>query len=1200
MKLTSLFTDLSQENLQKRLNSLVSTLVDTITEFLELDLMNNKYTFLLTNNVAPGEYKPDSIFDYGVERSITDNKLEIKIYTNYIEIFPFILLREIYNLLVPREIWGYEWIQLTINQMILTDLSDHDNVKEWSSLVRENVKLYDKIFDGFERLNEYDRLNQFFKNPALKRTSYNLFFKMLREDPRHIPKKNDYIHVFFTDNLNIEPEYYTDELLETIRCLTEIFHKVKTYRGITEYNRLFQKYKKDGSLKTNLSVRNFARNMEIVKTKTSIAPDYMINWTPLKCSLFKVFIRFNPLLNRSKILELIIKLPFIVWPRFYYNGFGIETNYFFIIPDIYISDLFSFLENLQGYLIEGFSIHKLNDKDKVYVNYNFYRHIFRKSTIPNPNSSHYNHKYEMSICREFADRTINYKPTLVDLILLERIQNPSKTGLGFERRNEILKAIKKDMMDAVSSQRGILQQLRDVLDFFHSSKNMKDSVLQFMKKNENYGFFYIKYFLTDILELINILSEFKGDISKIQESISIKRVAYVLEENLLLNDKDIIRGILKDVLPALNNSPSSYLKVVEHYKKFRDLFDSCYNLKLFDLKFIKRLLEDKNELTTLYSKKDKKLAKIESRYRTYKITNQLLDDRIEDFLRYDPPIICPKLIISVKILRFWQENSCRFDMALEYSQKNLKILQTLNSINDISGISFIIDKEKSSLDYTCFTPPLSNQQIMLFWSMLNTQLKITNAKRYIGQGQGYATTLRNFFDSGTYQFFYTKNLFEHLFKYTKAVFGEISTQIKTQIPPHHINLFPMELSSIEYIHQVNNLKERPDYNINQLTKLLHFLSDIKKKLFHNEQYQNAKNEDFFKKYVKSIKFKPAFGSLGLSQFYLFIDCPNLNDIDLKLLFLNTFQSLKFPMCIDESVPLYIKYIMPYDNPNSRYLNWLTKSKKGVRSYCFYSVQKEYRIFHLDKNLTSKGWRYDKDDFKVYAERILFREDYNPQLPEMIEYNFQKPLNGMIFSPDSPEFQALIKIYSTKSIDIKSFLGTKKRATVDALMTLLEKDLIFPYLSLKNLGFNEVIRIILPETTTPIQKKLLQIFSFFNLCTVSEIGGKYFIQGFNKEKQFENGISLKIYFPETHVGFFIDVFIKLFEYLEIEHYIILHDLGDGAHIIKSTFENVESFKSYNPLTNLIWDEADKIWKNHKLYNENHEHIYPDLFFAKNSE
>ena len=410
----------------------------------------------------------------------------------------------------------------------------------------------------------------------------------------------------------------------------------------------------------------------------------------------------------------------------------------------------------------------------------------------------------------------------------------------------------------------------------------------------------------------------------------------------------------------------------------------------------------------------------------------------------------------------------------------------------------------------------------------------------------------------------------------------------------------MKLSPIEYISKVNHLRERPDYNITHLTELLHFHSHLKMILSHHDQYQQVKDGEFFKKYIKSIKLKPSFGSFGLSQFYLFIDCPNVNDFDLKLLFLNTFQSLKFPMCIENTVPFLIKYIMPYNRPNERYLNWLTKTKKTVRSYCFYSVQKEHRIFHLDKNLTSKGWVYDKDDFKVYAEKILFREDYNPQLPEMIELNFQKPLTGMILSPDSPEFQALIKIYSTKSIDIKSFLGTKKRGTVDALMVLLEKDLIFPFLSMKNLGFCEVIRIILPETTPIIQKKLLKIFTFFNLCTVSEIEGKYYIQGFGKEKQFEKGISLKIYFPETHVGFFIDIFINLFEYLEIEHYIILHDLGDGAHIIKSTFEDVKSFDSYNPLTNLIWDETDKMWKNHKIYNKKRSPVYPNLFLSKNSE
>ncbi|KKK90382.1 hypothetical protein LCGC14_2723550, partial [marine sediment metagenome] len=239
MILDSHFLDLSPDNLQKRLDPLVSTLIDMITEFLELDVLVNKYTFLWTNLPAPREYKLESIFDYGVERSYIGNKVEVKIFRNHFEFFPFILLREIYYLFIPRKIRTYEWVQLTVNQMILTDLSNHDSLLEWSSLTRENVKIFDKISDGFERLEDYDRLRQFFKNPDLKRTSYKLFFKMLREDRQHLPKENDNIHIFFADNLNIEPEYYTDELIETIRCLTEIFHNKKTYRGMTEYIRLF-------------------------------------------------------------------------------------------------------------------------------------------------------------------------------------------------------------------------------------------------------------------------------------------------------------------------------------------------------------------------------------------------------------------------------------------------------------------------------------------------------------------------------------------------------------------------------------------------------------------------------------------------------------------------------------------------------------------------------------------------------------------------------------------------------------------------------------------------------------------------------------------------------------------------------------------------------------------------------------------------
>ncbi|HEC41123.1 MAG TPA: hypothetical protein ENI29_22955, partial [bacterium] len=300
MKLMSHFADLSQDTLQERLIPLVATLVDTLTEYLGLDVVNTHYTFLLINHTSL-EHILASIFDYGVERKVVNNKVELKIHENQIELLPFILLREVYNLFIPKEVRNYEWVQLTINQMILTDLANHNKAREWNILVRENLKLYDDISIGYGRLNDFDRLAQLFKNPTSKRKHYRLFFNLVREDPHHLPRKNDYIHIFFTDNLG--SEYYSEDLLETLRCLTIIFHKIKTYRGMTEYSKQFQQFKKNGSLQTELLAKEFIQNMEFVKEKTVIAPNYLVNWEPLKCFVISCTVRFNPLLNKAKIIN---------------------------------------------------------------------------------------------------------------------------------------------------------------------------------------------------------------------------------------------------------------------------------------------------------------------------------------------------------------------------------------------------------------------------------------------------------------------------------------------------------------------------------------------------------------------------------------------------------------------------------------------------------------------------------------------------------------------------------------------------------------------------------------------------------------------------------------------------------------------------------------------------------------------------------
>ena len=98
-------------------------------------------------------------------------------------------------------------------------------------------------------------------------------------------------------------------------------------------------------------------------------------------------------------------------------------------------------------------------------------------------------------------------------------------------------------------------------------------------------------------------------------------------------------------------------------------------------------------------------------------------------------------------------------------------------------------------------------------------------------------------------------------------------------------------------------------------------------------------------------------------------------------------------------------------------------------------------------------------------------------------------------------------------------------------------------------------------------------------------------------KFENGMMIKLRLPDCQLDEFEKLFDLIFEYLEIDHYLVLNDLVDGGNLIKSTFKELKFLETYNPLINLIWNDKDKKWRNHKLFNENFEPVYPDLFFGE---
>lgn len=293
--------------------------------------------------------------------------------------------------------------------------------------------------------------------------------------------------------------------------------------------------------------------------------------------------------------------------------------------------------------------------------------------------------------------------------------------------------------------------------------------------------------------------------------------------------------------------------------------------------------------------------------------------------------------------------------------------------------------------------------------------------------------------------------------------------------------------------------------------------------------------------------------------------------------------------MDSSTPLFIKYIIPYDVPNLKYLHWLTKSKRIIREYVGFYIKKVYHVLHFDYNLSPEGWKYNKDKFKIHIENILFNPNYDIKSPEIKEYNTIDKSIKSYFSPDSPEYKSVCQIYNWKSIDIKSYLGTKKASTINHIISLLKKNLIIPYLTFKNLDLQDKVYIIIPELKLELNETLVKVFSFFNLVFIYEISGEYFIHGFDREIKFHNGLMIKLFFPKCEISEFFLIFDFLFEYLEIKDYVILNDLIDGKNLLQSIYGGLDFLKSYNPLKNLEWNKQEKKWMNPKVFTSKFEPI-----------
>jgi len=1184
------------DGLVENIKTTFNKVIQEIESYLKLEPIDFRIEISIKEEETVDSKAQTDIFSVGVDRFYHNKVLTIQIYQKFLQFVPIIMLREGYRCFIPLQATQNKIIDIFINQKVVIDLEKIKSMKEWNRLIGNKLIDYEFIS------REFNRLENFLKQKSSEKVDspFFFFFKYIRKNVQIIgEKEHDFYDSFFAEYLSLSAKsLFNDEIIETINVLVKIFYKVQYYTALLDYQIYFKKFKRQGFLQTNLSLNKFTENMQWIKQFSTISPSYRVNWPALNVSSINCYIKFNPILKRSEINQVINELPFFVILKECRYSFAYEIDGFFVIPNQYYADLKDFLKKLEsnGYILQIIFTNSV--KNESLVNLNYYREYHNEKTIVNKENKLYEKKYELSNSLDYGQERYKAKLTLLDWLIIDRIRYYSQTGFNFERRAGTLKLLKSDLINEVISQRKFITNLKTNLLNIHSSSELRDSFLEFLKTNESYGFFYIKNILSKYIIIIDLIKELLknnasiNSVSDFYLYVKSNGVSYSIENNIIFNRTSIRKTLFKEFLPMYFKSKGSFEKEINRFYNFFNFFNSCYDLKIFNLQFIRMILQNKSLLSTIFKSKELKLSSSYENFQLSDITFQLVENKLDNFLNNNPPIIKPELLNTIysTVKQF-------FVLLLKNNE------ETLENLKKISFISKRMAILHSNLLYVgLFLPHLNSEEKSILISMIKTIFKenLISIKRYVWSGFQKAFSRKDFYDLEKKEFFYTKDLFLQFFLNVRSILGEVQKPL-SETQTIQQNIFWSKEEDIS--HLIKSVEDRirgehVDLSVNKLNDLVEFHNKLEEELLNLSEFKNSQEKFFFKNYIISINFIPSFQNFGMCQYSLYFYPTDVNQIDFKLLMNNSFQSISYPAQIDNSNSFLCQYIFPFRNPGiSPYLNWLTKSKKIVREYCLFFVKKVYQILHFNYNLSSDGWDLDPNRFKIYFQNILFNPDYKVQIPAMKEFNIGDLNVSDYYGPDSPEFKALSQIYNRKSLDIKSYLTRRYFKIIGNITELLNKGLIHPYISVKNLEIIEEITIILPHVKQELNKTIIKIFSFFNVGFIYEVEGEYYIHGFDEVIKFENGMMIKLRLPDCQLDEFEKLFDLIFKYLEIDHYLVLNDLVDGENLIKSTFHEFGTLETYNPLINLIWNDKDKRWRNHKLFNEDFKPVYPNLSYGK---
>jgi len=1127
--------------------------------------------------------KQIDIFNYGTVKIKENNLYYIKLNLDCIRFFPFILLREIFKCFIKKELVNDILINLTINQIVITTLSKNSFLNEWKSIIRGKVESITRKDAGFSYITNFDRLSKFFSNYMLnfKPNPIQFFFNYLDKHPDlTIGNFNTFNFILFKNyQLSLMRMMINNYFVESLRSIIEIFYKVKKYSNLLEYKKHFQLLKKQRILKTELSLRKFNENMNIIK-KSYISPSYQINWSVVDIGVILLKMKFNPLLTQSKIIKILKDIPFLITPKKSFDCFSYNIIAYLVLPTKYLSDSLKLMEGLKHnrYLIDFNFLMRINQSH--FLNLNYFKEEFSDKIIPNPVYRNYNINNVIKSQVEFGENFLKNPLSILDFLILDRIRWYSFSGLGFERNEENISILRSDLFNEIISQQSFITNLKQNLKELYKNDDLRNNIITFVKDHIDLGFYYFKIKIESYLDLIkilenNILNEKIQDFREFKIFLTRKFPSTSIEQNLNYSKKEF-QFFIKHLYRFFFKSKQTYMIKVSVYKSTKELLNFCSSLKIFDLNLLVKILVDKNLVFRLFQAKDKILRDIYEEYHDKEINSQVLTNILDKFIESDPPFIFPLMINTVATKIFVSDH---FQILLKDFSKlddKISILShifprtLITKVKDITSKEFFYYLELSM-------PALTKKEKKLFVSIIYNLFKqnLIYGKNHIWSGFITGFSIRNFYDYEKKNFFYTSDLYNQYEKYINSTFQDINQNFIIKKFENQ-KIFWLENDDlIKFVKSVNNRRARENelYEHKHLDMLRTFYLNIEEKLLNVEDFVESKKEFFFQNYLKSIKFIPAFQYFNLRKFTSYFYSSDLNKMNFKSLLDANFLKVEYPACIDDSIPFLIDYVHSSSQSDNLLSDIIFTPDNKIREFCGFITNKTHVLFHFELNFTPEGWDYDSIAFKEHLQNVLFNIEYNFDIPNLKTFLFSKNNEESTYRPNPTEFLDLCEIFEYSSIDIKSYIGTKKVKTVERIQSLLKKGLIYPYMTLKNLGFQESIYLIIPDLNQESVSILIKIFGWFNYGFLHEIEGMYFIFGFDEPIEFTHGLMMELYFPKCELSEFKQLFDMVFEYLQIKHYLILKDFVNGDTLVKNIYEDTTFFETHHPLRNIINDDKD---------------------------